>query len=119
MAALLEPAGELGELEISQKSPWLPAGLAELGEPAPPGSKISFLADGRRSGPWSCGDPIFFHTFQRRSNRDPAIILDGSTGSYEILLTGKSLIPPNSNAPMGAENGGNLESETTKSGKCV
>ena len=111
-----------------QRSGWPPAGRRqargrraakrrrpEAGRPQK--SHFRQLPSGLSHG--DAGTPYFFHTFQRRSNRDPAIILDGSTGSDEILLTGKSLIPPNSNAPMGAANGGNLESETTKSGKCV
>ena len=43
----------------------------------------------------------FFHTSQRRSNRAPAIILEGSMSRDETGVKGKSFIAPNSIEPMG------------------
>ena len=55
--------------------------------------------------------PHIFHTFQRRSNRGRATILDQSSDGDEISVKGKSLIPLTSGAPTGAANGSNLQSE--------
>ena len=58
------------------------------------------------------GTPYLFHTFQRRSNRGRATILDGSTDGDEISVKGKSLVPPIFGAPTVAANGNKLQSET-------
>ena len=78
-----------------------------------PGSKISFPIDASRSRTCRHGDPIFFHTFQRRSNRDPAIVLERSMGRDEICVKGKSFMTPISIEPMGAANDRPPQSETS------
>ena len=54
-----------------------------------------------------------FHTFQRRSNRDPAIALERSMGPDEICVKGKSFMAPISTEPMGAANDSPPQSETS------
>jgi len=77
----------------------------------PQKSHFRQLASGLSHG--DGGTPYFFHTFQRRSNRGRATILDQSTDGDEISVKGKSLVPPISGSPMGAANGSNLQSETS------
>ena len=107
------PAGLGG---TGQSSPEL-AGLGQswLGsaEPARRPQKSHFWQMASGLDHRGVGTPYLFHTFQRRSNRDPAIILDGSTDGDEISAPGKSLIPPTLGAPKGAANGSKLESETS------
>ena len=59
------------------------------------------------------GTPYFPHTFQRRSNRDPAIVLEGSMGRDEICVKGKSFMTPISIEPMGAATDSPPQSETS------
>ena len=83
-----------------------------MAEPArrPQKSRFRQLVSGLGHG--DVGTPYFFHTFQRRSNRGRATILDGSLDGDEIPVKGKSLIPLTSGAPTGTANGSNLQSET-------
>ena len=73
-------------------------------------SRFRHMASGLGHG--DVGTPYFFHTFQRRSNRGRATILDQSTDSDEISGKDKSLVSPISGPPTGAANGGNLQFET-------
>ena len=69
MAGLLEPTGELGELEIAQNAGR--AGqpeLAELGKPPRRAQKSHFRRMAGGPGHGGAGTPYFPHTFQRRSN---------------------------------------------------
>ena len=59
------------------------------------------------------GTPYFPHTFQRWSNRAPAIILERSTDCDENLLKGKSFMPPDSIEPMVTANDSKPQSETS------
>ena len=77
----------------------------------PQKSHFRQLVNGLSHG--DAGTPYFFHTFQRRSNRGRATVLDGSTDGDEISVKGKSLVPPISGTPTGAANGSKLQSETS------
>ena len=70
------------------------------------------MADGL--GHVGVGTPCFLHTFQRRSNRAPAIILEESTDRIETVVKGKSFMPPNSIEPKGAANHSGPQSETSR-----
>ena len=59
------------------------------------------------------GTPYFSHTFQRRSNRDPAIVLEGSMGRDEICVKGKFFMIPITIEPIGAANDRPPQSETS------
>ena len=70
------------------------------------------MADGL--GHVGVGTPCFLHTFQRRSNRAPAIILEESTDRIETVVKGKSFMPPNSIASKDAANNSGPQSETSR-----
>ena len=70
------------------------------------------MADGL--GHVDVGTPCLLHTFQRRSNRAPAIILEESTDRIETVVKGKSFMPPNSIASKDAANNSGPESETSR-----
>ena len=60
------------------------------------------------------GTPHLFHTFQRRTNRAPAIILEGSLGRTETGVKGKSFMVPNSIESMGSAHDSTPQSETSR-----
>ena len=87
--------------------------LLGLAEPASRAQKSRFRQLVSGLGQGDAGTPYFFHTFQRRSNRGRATVLDGSTDGDEISVKGQSLVPPISGTPTGAANGSKLQSETS------
>ena len=102
-----EPAGTRPELLRA------PVGLIRAPAEASWAQKSHFrpMADGL--GHVGVGTPCFLHTFQRRSNRAPAIILKRSTDRDEKFAKRKSFMPPNSIESMGAANDSKLQSETS------
>ena len=116
--------GQLGCLQISSKSFirtfWDSAGArpsSGRGHRCQPQAsrarKSHFRPMPHGPEPVDMGTPYFFHTFQRRSNRDPAIVLEGSMGRDEICVKGKSFMTPISFEPMGAANDRPPQSETS------
>ena len=110
-------AGRLGPRIWQVKSPKISEAIGHRpagGRPeagGPQKSHFRQLASGLSHG--DGGTPCFFHTFQRRSNRGRATILDQSSDGDEISVKGKSLVPPISGPPTGAANGSNVQSETS------
>ena len=105
---LSEPAGTRPELLRA------PVGLNRAPAEASWAQKYHFrpMADGL--GHVGVGTPCFLHTFQRRSNRAPAIILEESTDRIENVVKGKSFMPPNSIASKDAANNSGPQSETSR-----
>ena len=103
-----EPAGTRPELLRA------PVGLIRAPAEASWAQKSHFrpMADGL--GHVGVGTPCFLHTFQRRSNRAPAIILEESTDRIETVVKGKSFMPPNSIESKGAANNSGPQSETSR-----
>ena len=103
---LSEPAGTRPELLRA------PAGLIRSPAEASRAQKSDFRPMAGGLGHVGVGTPCFLHTFQRRSNRAPAIILKRSTDRDEKIAERKSFMPPNSIESKGAANDSKPRSET-------
>ena len=103
-----EPAGARPELLRA------PARLIRAPAEASRAQKSDFRPMAGGLGHVGVGTPCFLHTFQRRSNRAPAIILKRSTDRDEKFAKRKSFMPPNSIESKGAANDSGPQSETSR-----